>query len=161
MPSFPFMLTSLASALLMATPSWAADNHQGHDHHDHASEHADNGHKDQQFNLDISLTLEGIYHNRFSGEAHSPAGFGHGGHDDHGHDDHGHGHEGHALKDGFNLGHSEVVVQGSSHYLNGTAVVSLSEDDIELEEAYLSTRQLPADLTLKAGKFLSDVGYIN
>ncbi|MCL7931194.1 TonB-dependent receptor [Halomonas llamarensis] len=164
-------LAPIAAAVLMATPAWGADhqhNHSGHDHdhhdhssHDHAPEHADNGHNAQDFSLDISLTVEGIYHNRFSGEEHTPAGFGHGGHDDHGHDDHGHEGHAHALEDGFNLGHSEVVLQGRSHYLDGTAVVSLSEDDITLEEAYLSTRQLPANLTLKAGKFLSDVGYMN
>ncbi|WP_075880791.1 TonB-dependent receptor [Vreelandella massiliensis] len=164
-------LAPIAAAVLMATPAWAAEHqhdHTGHDHgqHDHSShdpapEHAENGPKAQAFNLDISLTLEGIYHNRFSGEQHAPAGFGHGGHADHGHDDHGHEGHAHALDDGFNLGHSEVVVQGSTPYLNGTAVISLSEDDVTLEEAYLSTQQLPANLMLKAGKFLSDVGDIN
>lgn len=158
-----FALAPTAAALLMAAPLWAADHHQGHDHHDHSahepsSKNDTNTHKAQDFSLDISLTVEGIYRNRFSGEEHTPAGFGHGGHDDHGHDDHGHTH---ALEDGFNLGHSEVVLQGSSHYLNGTAVVSLNENDITLEEAYLSTQQLPANLAVKAGKFLSAVGDIN
>ncbi|WP_030072567.1 hypothetical protein [Halomonas alkaliantarctica] len=171
------MLTPIAAAVLMATPTWAADhqhdhsnhNHSAHEHshhdhssHTHPSEHANNGHDKQNFNLNISLTLEGIYHNRFSGEEHSPAGFGHSGHDaEHGHDDHSHEGHDHALEDGFNLGHSEVVVQGGNDYLNGTAVISLSEDDISLEEAYLTSQQLPANLKLKAGKFLSDVGYIN
>lgn len=166
-----FTLAPITAAVLIATPAWANDHdhgHSGHDHsthghsqHDHDShEHAtESSHNPLGVDLDISLTLEGIYYNRFSGKEHSPAGFGHGGHEGHGH--HGHEGHGHALEDGFNLGHSEVMLQGSNHYLDGTAVIALSEDDISLEEAYLSTRQLPADLKLKAGKFLSDVGYMN
>ena len=108
--------------------------------------------------MDISLILEGIYYNEMSEGIHEPAGF------DDGHD-HGHGHDhdhDHSFDDGFNLGHNELVFEASlGGLLDGTLMVGFDEDDIEIEEAYLTTRALPAGLQLKAGKFLSEIGYIN
>ena len=108
--------------------------------------------------MDISLILEGIYYNEMSEGIHEPAGF------DDGHD-HGHGHDhdhDHSFDDGFNLGHNELVFEADlGGLLDGTLMIGFDEDDIEIEEAYLTTRALPAGLQLKAGKFLSDIGYIN
>ena len=41
------------------------------------------------------------------------------------------------------------------------AIVAINPDGIGLEEAFVRTRRLPAGLQLKAGKFLSEVGYVN
>lgn len=114
--------------------------------------------------IDASLTIDVIYANRFSGHEGAPAGFGHDhghthGHThDHGHDDHDHSH---ALEDGFNLGHSEIALHARNDLLEGVAIIAFDDQDIELEELYLVTRALPAGLRLKAGKFLSDIGYVN
>lgn len=179
-------LAPLAGALLLS-PAAYGQNHHSHDHHGHPHDHGAHvhDHSDHQHGHDddhehsgtglslaepefsAALTVEGIYHNRFSGNEYAPAGFGHGhdehSHDEHSHDEHGHdehGHE-HGLDDGFNLGHSELMLQGQTSLLEGQAVVALSEDDISLEEAFIATRALPYGLRLKAGKFLSDIGYVN
>lgn len=113
-----------------------------------------------EHNLDmrVSLILDGIYFNELKHGAHSPAGFG-GGHD-HGHDN-GHDH-GHGLQEGFNLGHSELAFEASlGELLDGMLMLGFDNDHIEVEEAYLKTRSLPAGFQVKGGKFLSDIGYIN
>lgn len=176
MPRSLFLLTPLATALLISSSAYADDHHHGHGHdHDHsghahehdAYEHSDDGHSNDEHSeaensINVSLVVEGIYHNRFSGDANSPAGFSHeheGSHDhEGGHDHSGHSHD---LDNGFNLGHSEVAIEGQTAHLEGKAVVSLTEDDITLEEAFIATRTLPNGLRLQAGKFLSDIGYIN
>lgn len=107
--------------------------------------------------LDLSLTLDGIYQNRLSGKEREPAGFGHAHHEGH---DHGHGHA-HGLEEGFNAGHSELAIRARTDLVDGVLTVGFNDKDVEVEEAYLSTRALPAGLRLKAGKFLSDIGYVN
>ncbi len=181
MTRFPLrLLAPLAGAMLLGTTAHGQDTHQHdhdaheHDHgghqqrhdghqHDHDAHQHDHGQESAEsdlagLGLSAALTVEGIYHNRFSGDEGTPAGFGHGGGHDHGHDDHGHDH---GLDEGFNLGHSEVMLQGEASLFEGQAIVSLTEDDISLEEAFLATRALPHDLRIKAGKFLSDIGYVN
>lgn len=109
--------------------------------------------------VDVSLILEGVYYNRFSKGNEEPAGFsaGHGHGDEHGHDGHEHGFE-----QGFNMGHSELALQARlGDLLDGTVLLGFDEHDVEVEEAFLTTRALPAGLQLKAGKFLSDIGYMN
>ncbi|MCH8503898.1 MAG: zinc-regulated TonB-dependent outer membrane receptor [Ectothiorhodospiraceae bacterium] len=108
------------------------------------------------FNPAISVILDGVYKNTFSGEAHSPAGF------DGGHD-HSHGHDhGHGMEDGFNLRETEFAFSASvDNYFDAIAILAVDGDNVELEEAYITTRSLPAGLQIKAGKFLSDIGYIN
>ena len=111
-----------------------------------------------QFNPSISVILDAVYFNEFSGEIEGPAGFDDG--HDHGHgDDHGHG----EVENGFNLRETEVTLTASiDNYLDGVAVLAIDgESGIEVEEAYILTRSLPAGLQLKAGRFLSDIGYIN
>ncbi|SDU06065.1 zinc-regulated TonB-dependent outer membrane receptor [Halopseudomonas salegens] len=108
--------------------------------------------------IDISLILEGVYYNQIDEGNASPAGFG-GGHDDH---DHGHGGHDHGFDDGFNMGHSELALQARlGDFMDGTLLIGFDDSDFDVEEAYLTTRSLPAGLQVKAGKFLSDIGYIN
>lgn len=165
------LVAPLASALLVALPTYASNHsHSDHDHDhaahghdsaDHDHDHGTEAHATAESGLAIatSLTLEGLYYNRFSGDESSPAGFGVGGHE-HGHGE-AHGGHDHGFDDGFSLGHSEVALHGETALFEGQATISLSEEDISLEEAFLATRALPGGLRLKAGKFLSDIGYIN
>lgn len=113
-----------------------------------------------EFNPSISVILDAVYFNEFSGELEGPAGFA-GGDDGHGHDDeHEHGH---GAENGFNLRETEIALSASiDNYLDGVAVLALEgESGIEVEEAYVLTRSLPAGLQIKAGRFLSDIGYVN
>ncbi len=108
-----------------------------------------------EFNPAISVILDFTYAN-FTDDIDDPPGFlvggGHG---------HGHGH-GHGVEEGFNLREMEVTFSGSiDPYFDALAVFNVTPDDLEVEEAYITTRMLPAGLQVKAGKFLSDVGYIN
>jgi hypothetical protein len=108
------------------------------------------------FNPAISVILDGTYAH-FSDHLDEPAGF------EFGHD-HGHGHGGHdhGISEGFNLRAAEITFTGSvDPYFDMMVVAAVTSQDIELEEAYVTTRSLPAGLQVKAGKFLSDVGYIN
>ena len=108
--------------------------------------------------LDISLILEGVYFNELSQGNDSPAGFDDG--HDHGHD-HGHG-DAHGFEDGFNLGHSELVFEANlGDLFDGVLMLGFDDDHLDVEEAWLTTRGLPAGFQVKAGKFLSDIGYIN
>ena len=111
-----------------------------------------------QFNPQISVILDGVYYGA-SREVEGPAGFGDG--HDHGH---GHGHDhAHGLEEGFNLRETEITMSASiDNYLDGVVTLALEgSSGIEVEEAYLLTRALPAGLQIKAGRFLSDIGYIN
>jgi len=109
------------------------------------------------FNPAISVILDGIYRNTFSGEIHDPAGF-EGGHD-HGH---GHGHGGGDMDNGFFLRETEIAFTASvDPYFDAIVILAVEGDHLDLEEAYFTTRGLPAGLQLKAGRFLSDIGYIN
>lgn len=134
---------------------------QSHDHnHNHDHDHAPAKESETSAgSLNFGLTIEGIYRNRTSGDGDAaPAGFGsHGHEEDHEHE---HEHE-HALEDGFSTGHSELSISAETQNLQGMAVISLTEDDVTLEEIYAETRRHPSGLTLRAGKFLSDIGYIN
>lgn len=119
---------------------------------------------DAAFNPQLSVILDGAFYsdNRRGGAfgiLEETAGFG-GGHD-HGHDD-GHDH-GHGFEPGFNLREVEFTMQAAvDPYLDAIAIFTIgSGGDLDLEEAYATTRALPAGLQLKFGKFLSDIGYIN
>ncbi len=109
------------------------------------------------FNPALSVILDGVYYSEISGEWDSPAGF------DSGHShSHGHGHD-HDLDEGFNLRETELAFSASvDNYFDAMVILALEGDSgIEVEEAYLTTQSLPAGLQVKAGKFLSDIGYIN
>jgi len=79
----------------------------------------------------------------------------------HSHGDHGHEHD-HGVSRGFYLGESELVLSGSvDPYFDAWITAALSDEGIELEEAWFRSRNLPAGLQLKGGKFLSALGYHN
>ena len=64
---------------------------------------------------------------------------------------------------GFSLGESEVSFSANiDPFLAGFMDFSVSNaNEIDLEEAYIRTTALPGGLTLKAGRFLSGIGYLN
>jgi len=69
-------------------------------------------------------------------------------------------------KKGFSLGESELAFSANiDHLFRGNARFSLAEDDgagvVEVEEVNVESLALPAGLKMKAGRFLSGVGYIN
>jgi len=110
-----------------------------------------------RFNPAISVILDGVYGN-FSREVESPPGFDDG--HNHGHS-HGHDHS-HGVEEGFQLREAEIAISGPvDPYFDMMVQLGVTESDIEIEEAYITTRALPAGFQIKAGKFLSDVGYIN
>ena len=112
----------------------------------------------QPFDLGISLILDGIHFSALRKGNEEPAGFGHA--HDHGHG-HGHGHD-HGFNEGFNLGHSELAFEARlGDVLDGVVLIGFDSNHIELEEAYVMTRSLPAGWQLTGGKFLSEIGYIN
>ena len=110
-----------------------------------------------EFNPAISVIFDFTY-GYFTEDLDDPAGFGMG--HDHGH---GHGHDhSHGIEEGFDLREVELTVTGSvDPYFDAMAMITFSDDHVEVEEAYITTRMLPGGLQIKAGKFLSDVGYIN
>ncbi len=69
-------------------------------------------------------------------------------------------------EEGFGLGHTELSIQHRfADLLDArlTAVAEWNDEEhgADVEEAYLETLQLPAGFTLKAGRFLADLGYLN
>ena len=64
---------------------------------------------------------------------------------------------------GFSLGESELVFSGNiDPYYRGQVVAALTpEDEVEVEEAFIQTLALGRGFTLKAGRFLSGIGYQN
>lgn len=113
-----------------------------------------------QFNPSISLILDGnYYHDNKKGAAgeylEEIAGISHTVHDTHAHE--------HGLAQGFNIGESELVMSAIvDPYFDGKLTLAIDgEGGVELEEAWLQTRMLPAGLKVKMGKFLSDIGYLN
>lgn len=64
---------------------------------------------------------------------------------------------------GFSLGESELTISASvDPWFFGSLSVALEADNsASVEEAFLQTTALPAGLSLKAGRFLSSIGYLN
>lgn len=64
---------------------------------------------------------------------------------------------------GFNLGESELGLAANiDPWLRGVANISLHSDNtLSIEEAFIQTTALSSGLSLKAGRFLSGVGYLN
>ena len=115
------------------------------------------------FNPAFSVIVDGAY---YSDNVHGEAveiveeadGFAMGDGHDHGGDDDGHG----GLERGFNLREVEFAFSATvDPYFDAFVMFVFDGDEIELEEAFVTTRALPAGLQAKFGKFLSDVGYIN
>lgn len=63
----------------------------------------------------------------------------------------------------FNLGESELTMSASiDPRFAGQLTLALSpENEVEVEEAFVQTRALGGGLNLRAGRFLSSVGYLN
>jgi hypothetical protein len=67
-----------------------------------------------------------------------------------------------SLAPGFNLRELEVALSGAvDPYFDAVAIIAIGRDGVGLEEVFVRVRRLPAGLQVKAGKFYSDVGYIN
>jgi len=64
---------------------------------------------------------------------------------------------------GFSLGESELTISATvDPWFFGSLSVALAADNgASVEEAFLQTTALPAGLGLKAGRFLSSIGYLN
>lgn len=110
-----------------------------------------------EFNPAISVIVDFLY-GHFTEDLDDPPGFGMG--HDHGH---GHGHDhGHGIDEGFQLREVELTFTGTvDPYFDAMAMLGFSDHDVEVEEAFITSRMLPWGLQVKAGKFFSDVGYIN
>ncbi|WP_309497539.1 hypothetical protein [Sulfurovum sp.] len=112
---------------------------------------------------DISLILDASYtHQSWDEDGHTDhleiPGFVHGG----GHDHDGHSHTSLAGEDGFNFNYAELAIGASvDNYFDMKAIFHITEDDFEVEEAFVTTTTLPYHLQLKLGKFKSDFGYLN
>lgn len=111
-------------------------------------------------NLNISLIVDGVAYaddlkgggDEFTGEA---AGI-----------SHAHAHGGHAghggLEEGFNLREAEVVMSATvDNLFDAYGNFAFSTEGVEIEEAYFTTRALPAGWQVKGGKFFSAFGYTN
>jgi len=115
------------------------------------------------FNPQISVILDGNYYqDDVDGEGTEILAEAEGISHAHG-DDHGHGHAHGGAEQGFNFRSAEISFSASvDNYFDATAMLAVdSSGNVDLEEAWLQTRSLPNGLTLKAGKFLSDIGYAN
>jgi hypothetical protein len=113
-----------------------------------------------RFNPDISVIVEGnTYHDSDDGDAAGLAGKAAG--INHAHGGHGHDHGG--SQPGFNLQPAELFFSASVDPYFDTFVQAVIAEDgsVGLEEAYFTTRALPAGLRVKGGKFLSGIGYHN
>ncbi|MBV6323702.1 hypothetical protein [Duganella violaceipulchra] len=66
-------------------------------------------------------------------------------------------------KRGFNLGESELTMAANiDPQFAGQLTFSLSgENEVSVEEAYVQTRGMENGLNIKAGRFLSAIGYLN
>ncbi|MBD1390865.1 hypothetical protein IC617_15640 [Neiella sp. HB171785] len=69
-------------------------------------------------------------------------------------------------QDGFWLDHSELALSGAADdMIYGKMTVVLEDHDgdteVELEEAFIQTMGLPHGLAIRAGRFMSNVGYLN
>jgi hypothetical protein len=64
---------------------------------------------------------------------------------------------------GFSLGESEVSLAANiDPSLQGFLDFSMKDDNsLSVEEAYIQTKDLPYGVTLKGGRFLSGIGYLN
>jgi len=63
---------------------------------------------------------------------------------------------------GFNLNYAEFAMHSVvGPYFDVDAIFHLHPNEFEIEEAYITTKQLPANLQLKAGAFRSGFGRIN
>lgn len=100
------------------------------------------------YNPEISLILQGRYLASDFEEKRIP-GFLAGGHDE-------------GSPRGFSLDHTELVMSASvDPYFRGYLNLAIADEEVALEEAWFQTLGLGFGLTLKGGRFLSGIGYVN
>ena len=115
----------------------------------------------KDFNPAVSVILDGVYyHDSEDGEGielieeHDSVLHSHGGHE---HEEHAHG-----VENGLNLRETEITFSGAvDPHFDAWFTAAVSDGEIEIEEAWIRTQGLPSGLQLKAGKFLSAIGYEN
>ena len=93
-----------------------------------------------EFNPDISLVLDGTYKSQDTALQNA--------------------------EKGFSLGHTELTIEAPVDDLFHGRLSAVLEDhegetEINMEEAFLETTALPYGLHVKAGRFLSGIGYLN
>ncbi len=123
------------------------------------------------FNPQISVILDGNYYqdgidgdgSTLVGLAFQPSRPGGHGHEHEGEEVAAEGHAHGAANNGFNFREAEIALSATiDPYFDASLYLAVDGDgDVELEEGWLQTRGLPYGLRVKAGKFLSDFGYIN
>ncbi|MBY6187676.1 hypothetical protein KUV89_13730 [Marinobacter hydrocarbonoclasticus] len=69
-------------------------------------------------------------------------------------------------EEGFGLGHTELALSAAiddKFYGKVTTVLETHDGEVELglEEAFIQTLAMPGGLSIRAGRFLSDIGYLN
>ena len=69
-------------------------------------------------------------------------------------------------QEGFGLGETELALSANiddMFYGKVTTIIENHDGDteVELEEAFIQTLAMPAGFAVRAGRFLSDVGYLN
>ena len=104
-------------------------------------------------NPDISLILDGRYAHYSNSSAYELPGFMLGG-------------EAGRDEQGFHLGHNELVISSNiDDLLYGKLTTAIAdhegETEVELEEAFIETMGLGHGMAIKAGRFYSDIGYMN
>ncbi len=107
---------------------------------------------DNSFNPEIGVILNGQYQS-FSEGSSEFAGFAV-------------GEEAERGEEGFGLGETELNFSANvDNLFRGSATVALhehgGETEVEIEEAYVETTSLPYGLQAKAGRFFSELGYLN
>ena len=107
---------------------------------------------DSSFNPEISVILQGQYQN-FSEESSEFSGFAV-------------GEEAERGSEGFGIDETELNLSASvDNLFRGSTTVALVEEgggtEVEIEEAYVETMSLPYGLQAKAGRFFSELGYLN
>ena len=106
------------------------------------------------FNPAISLILNGSYsHHSLDSDAYARTGFPLVG-------------EGAPSPNGFSLGETELTLSSNiDDKLYGQVTLAIGsedgQDELGIEEAYIETTTLPAGLNLRAGRFFSNIGYLN
>lgn len=108
--------------------------------------------RDTSFNPAIGVILNGKYNN-FSEKEGDIAGFAL-------------GEEGERGKEGLGIDETELNFSASvDDKFRGSATIALheheGETEVEIEEAYVATTALPAGIEVKAGRFFSELGYLN
>lgn len=78
------------------------------------------------------------------------------------HDHGGQSEPGYNAQNGFNLNYAELGFSATvDPMFDATAIFHLTNEGFEIEEAYFTTREIPYNIRIKGGKFLSDFGRIN